>query len=66
MERTTKSPVLVVSDLLQNYDSCSHEFDQPLLSKGRILEYFEAGLRAFQPGDKIGDRFLIERFLVKY
>jgi serine/threonine protein kinase len=49
--------------LLENYNSFSSSFDHLLLSKSRVLEYFEAGLRAFQPGDKIGERFLIERFL---
>jgi serine/threonine protein kinase len=45
---------------------CHHYFgacDQPLLTKGRVLEYFAAGLRAFQPGDHVAGRFLIESFV---
>jgi serine/threonine protein kinase len=66
VDRTYESDPAVGSELrvlLQNYDSDSSGFDQPLISKSRVLEYFDAGLRAFQPGDKIGDRFLVERFL---
>lgn len=52
-----------LNKLLQHHNSETNDLDKPLLSRGRLLEYFDAGLRAFQSGDTVGERFLIQRFL---
>ena len=52
-----------LNSLIAHHEAATSLLEGPLLSRHRLDEYLEAGLRTFQEGDQVAGRFRIERFI---